>query len=133
MPDVGLSELKIDKTSFVKRKQHKKLVYLIIIALVIAVAILYYIRVARVLTVDVSVASLMYPSESVTVLNASGYVVAERKAAVSSKITGRLISINVEEGSLKSKISARRSGALRPAPKKLQMSRSKEKTNLSES
>ncbi|MBF0466080.1 MAG: efflux RND transporter periplasmic adaptor subunit [Nitrospirae bacterium] len=99
MPDVGLSELKIDKTSFVKRKQHKKLVYLIIIALVIAVAILYYIRVARVLTVDVSVASLMYPSESVTVLNASGYVVAERKAAVSSKITGRLISINVEEGS----------------------------------
>ncbi|MBF0456417.1 MAG: ATP-binding cassette domain-containing protein [Nitrospirae bacterium] len=41
----------------------------------------------------------MYPSETVTVLNASGYVVAERKAAVSSKITGRLVSINVEEGS----------------------------------
>ncbi|KWT82590.1 efflux RND transporter periplasmic adaptor subunit [Candidatus Magnetominusculus xianensis] len=98
MSDTLLSELKIDKsTSFVKRKKHKALV--IIIALVVVAAAGYYVRVARVLAVDSSVVSLMYPSESVTVLNASGYVVAERRAAVSSKITGRLISINVEEGS----------------------------------
>ncbi len=42
---------------------------------------------------------LLYPSQTVTVLNASGYVVAQRKAAVASKITGRLISLSVEEGS----------------------------------
>ncbi len=33
----------------------------------------------------------MYPSQGVTLLNASGYVVAQRKASVSSKSTGRLI------------------------------------------
>ena len=33
-----------------------------------------------------------------TVLNASGYVTARRRATVSSKITGRVIEVNVEEG-----------------------------------
>jgi RND family efflux transporter MFP subunit len=41
----------------------------------------------------------MYPSQGFTLLNASGYVVAQRKAAVASKVTGRLISLSVEEGS----------------------------------
>src|SRR6185369_6464331 len=39
------------------------------------------------------------PSHSFTLLNASGYVVAQRKAAVASKITGRLEWLGVEEGS----------------------------------
>ena len=33
-----------------------------------------------------------------TVLNASGYVTARRRATVSSKVTGKLIEVNVEEG-----------------------------------
>jgi RND family efflux transporter MFP subunit len=33
-----------------------------------------------------------------TVLNASGYVTARRRATVSSKITGKLVEVNVEEG-----------------------------------
>jgi RND family efflux transporter MFP subunit len=37
-------------------------------------------------------------SRALTVLNASGYVVAQRKAAVSSKATGRLARLFVEEG-----------------------------------
>ena len=41
----------------------------------------------------------MYPSQAVTLLNASGYVVAQRKASVSSKSTGRLSYVGVEEGS----------------------------------
>lgn len=40
----------------------------------------------------------MFPSHALTVLNASGYVVAQRKAAVSSKATGRLERLYVEEG-----------------------------------
>ena len=40
-----------------------------------------------------------YPAQAYTVLNASGYVVAQRKAAVSSKSTGRLVFLGVEEGS----------------------------------
>src|SRR5262249_8054045 len=39
--------------------------------------------------VEVAIASLSSPSQANSVLAASGYVVAERKAAVSSKITGR--------------------------------------------
>ena len=39
-----------------------------------------------------------YPSRALAVLNASGYVAAQRKAAVSSKATGRLKKLLVEEG-----------------------------------
>ncbi|CAN7646385.1 efflux RND transporter periplasmic adaptor subunit [Duganella sp. LjRoot269] len=40
-----------------------------------------------------------YPSQSYTLLNATGYVVAQRKAALSSKATGRLEWLGVLEGS----------------------------------
>jgi RND family efflux transporter MFP subunit len=42
--------------------------------------------------------SNMFVSRALTVLNASGYVVAQRKAAVSSKATGRIENLYVEEG-----------------------------------
>jgi RND family efflux transporter MFP subunit len=50
--------------------------------------------------VDVSTVSLVYPSQTFSLLNASGYVVAQRKAAVASKATGRLDWLGVEEGSV---------------------------------
>jgi HlyD family secretion protein len=40
-----------------------------------------------------------YPSQAYTVLNATGYVVAQRKAAVATKATGRLEWLGVREGS----------------------------------
>jgi len=43
--------------------------------------------------------SQAYPSQAHTLLNATGYVVAQRKAAVASKATGRLEWLNVREGS----------------------------------
>jgi RND family efflux transporter MFP subunit len=49
--------------------------------------------------VAVTPVSRVYPAQAYTVLNASGYVVAQRKAAVSSKSTGRLVYLGVEEGS----------------------------------
>jgi len=49
--------------------------------------------------VEVATVSLVYPSQTFTLLNASGYVVAQRKAAVASKATGRLEWLGVEEGS----------------------------------
>ncbi len=42
--------------------------------------------------------SNMFVSRALTILNASGYVVAQLKAAVSSKATGRIESLYVEEG-----------------------------------
>ena len=41
-----------------------------------------------------------YPSQQYAQLTASGYVVAQRRAAVASKATGRLVLLNVREGSL---------------------------------
>jgi HlyD family secretion protein len=43
--------------------------------------------------------TLAYPYEAYTVLNATGYVVAQRKASVASKATGRLEWLGVAEGS----------------------------------
>jgi len=41
-----------------------------------------------------------YPSQAVSLLNATGYVVAQRKASLASKATGRLEWLGVAEGSL---------------------------------
>ena len=49
-------------------------------------------------TVQLATASLSSPSQADAVLTASGYVVAQRKAAVASKATGRLERLNVVEG-----------------------------------
>ncbi len=50
-------------------------------------------------SVKATTVSMTYPSQELTVLNASGYVVAQRKASVAAKTTGRLVWIGVEEGS----------------------------------
>jgi RND family efflux transporter MFP subunit len=49
--------------------------------------------------VETSTAGLVYPSRALTLVNATGYVVADRKAAVAAKITSRLVWLGVEEGS----------------------------------
>ena len=48
--------------------------------------------------VEVATAALTFPSQANAVLTASGYVVAQRKAAVASKGTGRLEYLGVQEG-----------------------------------
>ena len=72
---------------------------LLLVALAAATAF-GYLRV-RNAPVEVEIASvtMAYPSQDYTVLNATGYVVAQTKAAVASKATGRLEWLGVEEGS----------------------------------
>ena len=48
--------------------------------------------------VQLATASLNSPSQANSVLTASGYVVARRKAAVASKGTGTLVFLGVDEG-----------------------------------
>lgn len=50
-------------------------------------------------SVETVTVALAYPSQNYTLLNATGYVVAQRKAALSSKATGRLEWLGVLEGS----------------------------------
>src|SRR6266550_7798559 len=48
--------------------------------------------------VQVAAVSVRAAGTQASVLNASGYVTARRRATVSSKITGKVIQVNVEEG-----------------------------------
>jgi HlyD family secretion protein len=49
--------------------------------------------------VETATVALAYPAQNYTLLNATGYAVAQRKAAISSKATGRLEWLGVLEGS----------------------------------
>lgn len=98
-----LSKLKIDKSSSVpsgKKPALKKRIFVIAgaAALLVAVLLISGILSPSVKTEVVTVTQL-YPTQTFTSLNASGYVVAQRKAAVAAKITGRLVELKVEEGS----------------------------------
>jgi len=102
MADEDLSGLKIDKTGGAFRPAlGKKRVLLWITALlavliaVLAAAGLLSPRVE----VETATVSQVYPSMTFTLLNASGYVVAQRKASVAPKTTGTLEWLGVEEGS----------------------------------
>ena len=66
-----------------------------------AAGLLLYQRGLLTPAIEVQLASVqnVYPAQILTLLNASGYVVAQRKAAVASKTTGRLVELHVEEGS----------------------------------
>lgn len=66
-------------------------------------------------------AALVYPSRAVTTLSASGYVVAQRKAALAAKVTSQLAWLGVEEGSRvkKGQVLARLEHADLDAAKKL--------------
>lgn len=95
-----LSRLRIEKGGARPgRRRSGRYVYLA--AAVAAVILAAWVLRAFFGTVEVraSTVSLTYPSQELTVLNASGYIVAQRKASVASKTTGRLVWLGVEEGS----------------------------------
>jgi RND family efflux transporter MFP subunit len=101
MANEEISKLKIDKSeAFARPRRRRKLLRWAGVALLIVVlGILYFSGVfAPAVQVEVVTVSKVYPSQAFTVLYASGYVVAQRKAAVASKITSRLVSLSVEEG-----------------------------------
>jgi RND family efflux transporter MFP subunit len=101
MAEQDLSKLSIDKRKFAPRsgKRRRALLAVIVLAIVAGAALYAAGVFDRTRKVEVTTAQLMYPAQAQTVLNASGYVVAQRKAAVASKITGRLVDLYVEEGS----------------------------------
>jgi RND family efflux transporter MFP subunit len=100
MTNSDLSKLRLDKSGEnFRRKQKIPRWGLIAIAAVVALLVTYLLIANPAVEVDTAVVSRVYPSQSFTLLNASGYVVAQRKAAVASKATGRLEWLGVEEGS----------------------------------
>ena len=102
MPGEDIAKLKIEKSEKItgaKRRRKKPFVIAAIVLLLLTAGGLYFGGViAPAISIDVTTVSQIYPSQSLSVLNASGYIVAQRKAAVASKVTGRLVEMHVEEG-----------------------------------
>ena len=95
-----LSQLRIDRSiAPVRRSRRRRW----LVAGVLAVAGLavagWYAQQPRVVAVATASVVTSYPSQQFVVLNATGYVVAQRKAAIASKATGRLEWLGVAEGS----------------------------------
>jgi HlyD family secretion protein len=101
-----LSRLRIDKQGTVVIPAWRKRPFLALFILLVTLTSIYWIsRVAFFPTIEIETvsASQVFPSAAFTTLNASGYVVAQRKAALAAKATGRLEWLGVEEGSKVSK------------------------------
>jgi len=99
-----LASLKIDRTRRPANPWRWPL--LLLVPVVAALLVLYALRARQafsateVETTTAAVSRDLQPSAGTPILTASGYVVARRKAVVSSKIQGRLAELRVEEGSV---------------------------------
>src|SRR6266568_4348199 len=98
----SLDSLTIDKTRqpVPRRRNNSRTRLAVVLVVVIAAAIAAVVMFRnRSITIETTSVVLFYPTQSFTLLNSSGYVVAQRKAAVASKTTGRMEWLGVEEGS----------------------------------
>jgi RND family efflux transporter MFP subunit len=94
----SLQQLKINRQSTAAGKKSISYTRWLIV-LVIALILVVYLFKPSAQEVQLSSVVTTYPSQQYAQLSASGYVVAQRRAAVASKATGRLIWLNVREGS----------------------------------
>jgi RND family efflux transporter MFP subunit len=94
----SLASLRIDRSATPLKRRRRKWPWVLAVLVIVggAAALL----VPRKTEVQVSSVLAAYPSQQYADLTASGYVVAQRRAAVASKGTGRLIELRVREGSV---------------------------------
>jgi RND family efflux transporter MFP subunit len=97
-----LSALAIDRSAGSRRsgRLRRILVRILLFAMLVGIGVATWVwRRHTQIVVETSVVSSVYPSQALTLLHATGYVVAQRKASVASKATGRLEWLGVLEGS----------------------------------
>jgi RND family efflux transporter MFP subunit len=93
----ALQSLRIDRTASTTRAPRRWAKWLVIAALILG-GVVFALRPGKSEVQATSVVTA-YPSQQYAQLTASGYVVAQRRAAVASKATGRLLWLGVREGS----------------------------------
>ena len=99
-PTPDLTKLRIDRdVAPIRRRRRRRWLLLAIVALLVVAAAAWFLLQPRAATVQTTPIVTTHPSQQYVVLNATGYVVAQRKAAISSKATGRLEWLGVAEGS----------------------------------
>jgi RND family efflux transporter MFP subunit len=96
----SLNKLAIDRGAPLRRRRPwwKRWWVWLAAVVVVAGATVGALQRARPLAVEIGTVVAAYPSQSIAVLNATGRVVAARRASVSSKATGRLEWLGVQEG-----------------------------------
>ncbi|MCA3183678.1 efflux RND transporter periplasmic adaptor subunit [Cupriavidus sp.] len=100
MADQDLSKLKIDRSAMAPApRRRRRWVRYAIIAVIVLGLVGVGVRLAGPKPVETTTVTAAYPSQNYTLLNATGYVVPQRKAAVASKAQGRLEWLGVLEGS----------------------------------
>lgn len=100
MPDDDLSRLKIDRTlAPVRSRRRRRWLWLAVLALIVIGAGAWYVVRPHAIVVPTTTIVTVFPSQQFVVLNSTGYVVAQRKAAIASKASGRLEWLGVAEGS----------------------------------
>ncbi|MDQ7989277.1 MAG: efflux RND transporter periplasmic adaptor subunit [Candidatus Dactylopiibacterium sp.] len=97
MSQEALDSLRISRQTSPRRSRRKPVLFALAI-LVVAAGIFLALR-ERPHEISTGRAALAWPSQGITALNATGYVVAGTKAAVASKTTGRIEWLGVQEGS----------------------------------
>jgi RND family efflux transporter MFP subunit len=100
MPNDDLKTLTIDRGAAAGRRKRRPWRWVAAAAALLALGFGGYRLLNPVPRVAVVTVSRVFPSQTFTALNASGYVVAQRRAAVASKVSGRLVWLGVEEGSV---------------------------------
>ena len=95
-----LSKLRIDRNlAPIRRSRRGRWITLGVIAALALALAGYLASRPKVFDVQTTAVTTTYPSQQFVLLNATGYVVAQRKAAIASKATGRLEWLGVAEGS----------------------------------
>ena len=98
MAATEIGKLRIDREDLAPKRRRRVRWWMIVLALIAIGAIAMFV-IPRPAPVQTASVVTRYPAQQVTVLTASGYVVAQRKAAVATKATGRLEYLAVQEGS----------------------------------
>ncbi len=98
--EFDITTLRVQRTSPLQQTQAPKRDYRkFIIAGVAALALVGWLLYPRAAKVETASVTMVFPSQQYALLNATGYVVPQLKAAVASKATGRLEWLGVAEGS----------------------------------
>ena len=98
-PKPTLDDLRIERNARPDSSKQIRTVGIIVGVLVVAGLVIWWLNRPKPVEVRTAVAKAVSgPSGDRTVLNASGYVTARREATVSSKVTGKVTEVLIEEG-----------------------------------
>jgi HlyD family secretion protein len=97
-PKSTLDELRIDRSGPARSRLTAILVGAILLVALVSVVVAWWLKRPQTIELQTFVVRETSAGSSKTLLNASGYVVARREATVSSKVTGKVVEVLIEEG-----------------------------------